>query len=69
MISRALSLGHRVHSHILPEDDQSILIETSSCKPPVLFRNICASKDTFYMVSPQIVFTYQECNLTKVQKS
>ena len=43
---------------LFPEDDQSILIETSSGNQPVLFRTIYYSKENFYMVSPQTVFTY-----------
>ena len=32
-----------------PEDDQSILIETSSCNQPVRFRTIFYLKVNFYM--------------------
>ena len=45
---------------IAPEDNRSILIETLSCNKLVLFRTtyMYYSKENFYMVSPQTVFTY-----------
>ena len=33
-----------------PGDDQSILIKTLSCKPPVLFRTNCYSRENFWLV-------------------
>ena len=54
-----------VHS---PEDDQSILIDTSSCSSqPVLFTTIHSSNENFYMVSPQTSLYVSQHNLAIYQ--
>ena len=44
-----------------PEDDQSILIETSSCNLQFFSELITTQLRDFHMVSPQVAFPYLTC--------
>ena len=52
--------------HISPEDDQSLLIETSSCTPSS-FLELITTQLRFYMVSPQLSLQYTFVFLCKMR--
>ena len=50
------------------EDDQSILIKTSSCNQPVLFRTICYSKENFLhgVTTNSLYLSFSPCKATNL---